>query len=567
MSSRQRLAFIACSNATILGAPPLVTSNKARAQHNLEPRSNSDGTSARYDVLRAQRLAAPAIVYIEQFSAHPLERDAAELYGPPDGYIGSDGNFQPEQRHQDDKPVYRIELRPEDGLYELPYMAMQANGSPWELEGSAAAATPECTRQVFFPDGSRLLEEIERFCIGPEGWGGLVPTDIAIDHFRVAPSGGYTKGLPENERTDIGEGDIPAEKPGTDYFPYRPQQVASHPTRQSLIQITNVTQKILETGSYDGVILAQGSPRIEETLYWLGLLIDTDRPICGIAAHRPHGSVGADGARNVVDAIKLITSGIWSDGQGGNRIGTVLLDQQRIYSARDVQKADAYPGGYITTGGHGGVLGSLSYTGTFVVSYLPTARQAKNSALNITQMPTCVAAAYRPEGASQITHKLLPVRLEDGSLSEQSLPAVSIIKDGNYYEDEPPCDIESQVDIVAIVEKRLRAGELAGIVMEGLSPYGTSTSLSRAKALTWSVFCGLPVVQVGRGNNEGICPPTDLFIGGGNLTATKARLLLMATLLRFGSLPAARDPMNPTSAERDATRESLRAFQQIFDSH
>jgi len=29
-------------------------------------------------VLRAQRLAAPVTVYVEQFSAHPLEPDAAE---------------------------------------------------------------------------------------------------------------------------------------------------------------------------------------------------------------------------------------------------------------------------------------------------------------------------------------------------------------------------------------------------------------------------------------------------------------------------------------------------------
>jgi hypothetical protein len=42
---------------------------------------------ARFDVLRAQRLAAPVTVYVEQFSAHPLEADAAELYGPPDGLI------------------------------------------------------------------------------------------------------------------------------------------------------------------------------------------------------------------------------------------------------------------------------------------------------------------------------------------------------------------------------------------------------------------------------------------------------------------------------------------------
>ena len=96
--------------------------------------TNPDGAPARIDVLRTQRLAAPATVYVEQFSAHPLEADAAELYGPPDGYVDSTGKVHNERQSTDDKPVYAMELRPEDGLYPLPYMALQADGSAWEEE-------------------------------------------------------------------------------------------------------------------------------------------------------------------------------------------------------------------------------------------------------------------------------------------------------------------------------------------------------------------------------------------------------------------------------------------------
>jgi hypothetical protein len=84
----------------------------------------------RYDALRPQRLAAPAKVYVEQFSAHPLESDVAEIYGPPDGYIGADGVFRKQRQDEGDKAVYEIELKPEDGLYPLPYMAIQADGNP-----------------------------------------------------------------------------------------------------------------------------------------------------------------------------------------------------------------------------------------------------------------------------------------------------------------------------------------------------------------------------------------------------------------------------------------------------
>src|SRR5262249_56068665 len=87
MAGKARIAHLAGPNATIQNTPPLVTSNKARARHKLPLTANPDGTPARFDVLRPQRLAAPVTVYVEQFSAHPLEADAAELYGPPDGYV------------------------------------------------------------------------------------------------------------------------------------------------------------------------------------------------------------------------------------------------------------------------------------------------------------------------------------------------------------------------------------------------------------------------------------------------------------------------------------------------
>ena len=129
-----KIAHLAGPTATIQNSPPLVTSNKARRKYGLPLRKNKDGSEQRFDVLRAQRLAAPATVYVECFSAHPLEDDAAELYGPPDGYLDAQGVFHRERSTQGDKPVFEIELRPEDGIYPMPYMARQANGQPWEEE-------------------------------------------------------------------------------------------------------------------------------------------------------------------------------------------------------------------------------------------------------------------------------------------------------------------------------------------------------------------------------------------------------------------------------------------------
>jgi L-asparaginase len=160
----------------------------------------------RFDALRPQRLAAPAKVYVEQFSAHPLEAESQELYGPPDGYLASDGTFSHERRNATDKSVYEIEIKPEDGLYPLPYMARQKDGSAWEHDFIKPGSN--IARQPFFPDGSRSFEEIDRLSVGMDDHASLISTIADIDFYRIAPPGGYTKGLSAEARTDIGTGDF-----------------------------------------------------------------------------------------------------------------------------------------------------------------------------------------------------------------------------------------------------------------------------------------------------------------------------------------------------------------------
>src|SRR5438128_7239981 len=140
ISTKPKIAVFSGPTATIQNSEPLVTSNKAREKHGLPLRTNADGSPMRFDALRPQRLAAPVTIYVEQFSAHPLERDAAELYAPPDGYVDASGKFSKERRGPGDVPVYEVTLSPEDGLYLLLYMARQANGQAWEGDGALPQA-------------------------------------------------------------------------------------------------------------------------------------------------------------------------------------------------------------------------------------------------------------------------------------------------------------------------------------------------------------------------------------------------------------------------------------------
>ncbi len=557
MTAKIRIAHLAGPNATIQNSPPLVTSNKARAKYGLPPLTDAEEKVARFDALRPQKLAAPATVYVEQFTAHPLEADAAELYAPPDGYINAQGEFSTEKRGPGDRPVFKVELDPEDGYYPMPYMARQADGTAWDHHGTSARASRANSRQPFMPDGKRTFDEINRLGIDHDGVANIIGNVAEVDYFRLAPSGGYMKGNAEAE--------IAPETPGKDFFPYRPAHLEISPPRMTLARITNMAQKILGSGSYDGAIWTQGSPRVEETMYWFNLTMDVTVPICGNAAQRYHGMISNDGPKNIADSVEWIQSKVWADGDGRNRIGMVLVQDQRVFAAREVTKADARPGGYVVTGGCGGILGVSGGTGGAVLRYIPAMRHTYTSEVRVTKLPSSVEGITR--GASGIERIPVAIKNAAGELLETAIPKVSIVKDASYIEDEWDGDPAQEVDIIALVDYMLKKAPLAGFVLEGLSPYGKASSRSRMQALTRAIYSGFPVVTVGRGNTEGFAIGAGALIGGSNLTATKARLLLMLCIMKLGMFPAARDPTNPTKDEIQAVRRKADEYQAIFNTH
>src|SRR3954447_11355951 len=444
-SNKTRIGHLAGPTATIQNTPPLVTSNKARAKRGLPLLKDADGAPLRHDALRPQRLAAAVKVYVEQFSAHPLESDVAELYGPPDGYIGADGTFRKERQNPGDKPVYEIELKPEDGLYPLPYMATQADGKAWEDDCTVPGGQKH--RQGFFPDGSRSFEEIDRLGIGVEGTASLLSSIATIDFYRGVPPGGYTKGLPAHLRTDKSQGDISPEVRGTHFFGYKPYHLAVGPPRPALAKATNDMQALVSSGDYDGVIWTQGSPQVEESAYWFNLLIDTTLPICGNAAQRPQGQISADGPANILDSVRYIRSRVWADEQGHNRCGVVVIQEQQLFAAREVAKVDARPGGYVATGGHGGIVGNISHTGRIALTYLPLFKHTYKSDLRITTLPKSVKAVKK--GANGLELVDVAVKDASGNLLPDAIPVVTISTDGSYSGMATGHDTAPEIDLIA----------------------------------------------------------------------------------------------------------------------
>ncbi len=522
--AKPRIAVFSGPTSTIANAPTLVTSRKARLP-------GDRPLEGRYDHLVAQTLYEPVTVRVRKYSAHPLEADAKQLYV------------------DDGREYYEVELRPEDGPYLLPYMGRRADGTPHGVPFEEADLyDPRLGyggRQFFYPNASRIFEEVDRTVSGRDdhGEGSILDRMADYTFVRALPPGGYTQ-----------QGEVS----GVDYFPYKPPAISHQPPPGALARVTNAVRETLSPGGYVGAIWLEGSPTVEETLYWLSIVAGTDLPVVGLAAQRPHGQLANDGDRNIVDAVSYIVSGL---GHGMGAVG--ILDQQ-IFAARELKKGDARPGGYKTTGGHGGVLGTIGPPVT--LWYAPTYRRGAGSDVRLDLVPE----AHETEAG------LIPVRDGDGALLPAAVPYVHIVKSGAYMSVDPSGDPDAEVDIIARIEKGVsdrrsadpRVPKLHGFVMEGLNPYGVGTE-SQMRALRLAAFHGIPTVTVGRADPGGRVPqrPGDVFVQGSNLDANKARLLLMASLLKLGPLPLAKDPRNPTPGERSATLAKVEQYQAIFETH
>lgn len=552
--AKPRIAVFSGPTATIQNNEPFVTSIKAREKHGLPPLIDSHGHQATVDVLRPQRLAAPVKVYVEQFSAHPLERDVAELYGPPDGYVDASGVFSKQRKSPDDKPVYEIELKPEDGLYPLPYMALQADGSPWDANATKPGAPFERSRQTFYPDASRIFEEIER-------QGANLQALASFDFYRAAPSGGYTKGLKEKDRSDVGSGDIPPEKPGVDFFQYG--AYGTTPTRAALARATNVVQAAMAGGRYEGGIWFEGSPNVEDSAYWMNLLIDTDKPLVFTAAQRTRGKISPDGDANIINSVEYIVSDVWKDGQGRNQLGAIGIQDDVLYTSREITKGDARPGGYLPTGGFGGYLGD---TDPLTVAYLPNRRHTWLSEVRSTKIPAKVKGTRR-DGQGRIRTIDVPLKNAKGEFLPGAIPNVVIVKGARWSTTDNLRTPDIAVDVLSQIDRALDEEPLTGIAAEGNQ--GGSFVGGYDAAFNLAAASGIPVVKLSRAPTVGYLRsnPDNLFIEGSNLTSTKARLLLMACLMRFGALPPAADPQKPTAAELKSLKAKIAEYQAVFDTH
>jgi len=243
--------------------------------------------------------------------------------------------------------------------------------------------------------------------------------------------------------------------------------------------------RLFECDETDGVVVTHGTDTLEETAYFLSLVLPAERPLVLVGAMRPADALGAEGPANLWHAVALAAS-VQAVGHG-----PLVLMNEQVYGARDVQKISA--------------------------SHL------------------CAFAAPNGGVLGEVWGNL--VRMHAPPLMDRE-PLFALPEDSEHV---PRVDIlyahaDQSDDLVdAAVARGARGLVLAG-VGAGNAPDAVLAALRRAAGR------GIAVVRASRtgsgyvGRNGEIDDEASGFIAAGNLPPAKARILLMLALAQGASV-------------------------------
>jgi L-asparaginase len=85
----------------------------------------------------------------------------------------------------------------------------------------------------------------------------------------------------------------------------------------------------------DGVVITHGTDTIEETAYFLSLVVKSDKPVILVGSMRPATAIGADGPANLYDAVALA-----GNPEAKGRGPLVVLNDE-IHYAHEVEKTNS----------------------------------------------------------------------------------------------------------------------------------------------------------------------------------------------------------------------------------
>jgi L-asparaginase len=105
-------------------------------------------------------------------------------------------------------------------------------------------------------------------------------------------------------------------------------------TNQILLDLAKEVDKQLKDPKVNGIVITHGTDTLEETAYFLNLVIKSDKPVVLVGSMRPSTALSSDGPLNLYNAVAIAAS------EKSKGKGVLIALNDKIGSARDTNKTD-----------------------------------------------------------------------------------------------------------------------------------------------------------------------------------------------------------------------------------
>jgi L-asparaginase len=92
--------------------------------------------------------------------------------------------------------------------------------------------------------------------------------------------------------------------------------------------------ELLSSPDVDGIVVTHGTDTLEETGYFLNLVIRSEKPVVLVGSMRPATSTSADGPLNLYNAVAVAADA------RARGLGVLVVSNDDLFAARDVQKTN-----------------------------------------------------------------------------------------------------------------------------------------------------------------------------------------------------------------------------------
>ena len=151
-------------------------------------------------------------------------------------------------------------------------------------------------------------------------------------------------------------------------------------TDEIWLKLAKRVNELLASKDVDGIVITHGTDTLEETAYFLNLVVKSDKPVVLVGAMRSATSMSADGPLNLYNAVSVAAS----KESIGNGVLVVLNDE--INAAREVTKTNTSSVDTFKSRNTGAI--GRVYYGKVVYSTKSLKKHTANSVFDVSKLET-----------------------------------------------------------------------------------------------------------------------------------------------------------------------------------